>query len=221
MDLPSALLPARWLWLGNLGLVVVLGYAVRTAPRARLGTAQQLNVYLGAGVAVMLLWAMRAGIAPGLSLHLLGMTSLALMFGWQLATVAAVFVVMGLSLNGNLGWEAFSLNVLLMGALPAWVTCRLLCWAQRNLPNNFFIYVFVNAFFAAALCALLSALAGAVLLWGAGVYPVERIVHEYIWFLPLVCLPEGLLNGMLVTLLVTVRPHWVWSFDDRRYLAGK
>ena len=32
---------------------------------------------------------------------------------------------------------------------------------------------------------------------------------------------EAWLNGALVTIMVVYLPHWVGSFDDRRYLLNK
>lgn len=221
VDLPAGLLPSSWVWAGSVTLAPVLWRALRSAPWARLRDPQQLHVYLGACVALLLLWSIRAGISPGLSLHLLGVTALSLMFGWQLATLGAVLVVLGLTVEGDLGWDALPWNVLVLGALPAWLTSRVLAWSQRVLPSHFFIYIFVNAFLGAGLCAIVSTTAQALLLSAAGVYAMAPLLEQYLQFLPLVFLPEGLLNGMVITLLVSQRPGWVLTFDDRRYLQGK
>ena len=67
----------------------------------------------------------------------------------------------------------------------------------------------------------MAATAAATLLVAAGAYPLERVAYEYLPFLPLMMLPEGFLNGMLVAILAGFRPHWLCSFDERRYLVGK
>ncbi|AOV18061.1 hypothetical protein BJI67_14205 [Acidihalobacter aeolianus] len=55
----------------------------------------------------------------------------------------------------------------------------------------------------------------------AGAYPPSRLLHDYLVYLPLLALPEGMLNGMLVTALVMVRPGWQITYSDARYLKSK
>lgn len=40
-------------------------------------------------------------------------------------------------------------------------------------------------------------------------------------FVPLTSLPEALLNGMAMTLLIVYRPQWVSTFNDERYTKGQ
>jgi uncharacterized membrane protein len=32
-------------------------------------------------------------------------------------------------------------------------------------------------------------------------------------------LPEGVINGMVVTVMAALKPEWIASFDERRYLG--
>jgi uncharacterized membrane protein len=50
---------------------------------------EQLNVCLGAVVALLVLWHMDVQVQSGLSFHLLGVTAITLMFGWSLAVIGA------------------------------------------------------------------------------------------------------------------------------------
>jgi uncharacterized membrane protein len=108
-----------------------------------------------------------------------------------------------------------------MAALPVAVTWATLRLAERRLPPNFFVYVFVVAFFGAALSLLAAGLAGAlVLTLGAG-RPAELVFGDYVPYLVYLAFGEATLNGMALTLLVVYRPHWVASFDDRRCIEGR
>ena len=198
--------------------VCALMTAVYTAPWYRLRENEQLHVFLGSCVALLLLWSIKAGISPGLSFHLLGVTALTLMLGWQLALVAVTIVVIGTTLNGAAGWFSASLNIMMMGALPILVTQALLVCVQRCLPRNLFVYVFFNAFLAAGISMLAVGSFTALLMIFGGVYSLGALGYDYFPFLPLILLPEAIINGMLVTVFVVYRPHWVISFDDTMYL---
>jgi len=39
--------------------------------------------------------------------------------------------------------------------------------------------------------------------------------------MPLIMIPEGAFNGMLITLFVAYRPEWMRTFRDERYINGK
>lgn len=207
-------------WGANLALAGVLWGALHSAPWGRLRDPEQLHVYLGGCVVLLLLWTLRAGILPGLNFHFLGVTALTLMFGWQLALIAVSVVVAGITLNAGAGWDAVGLNVLSMGGIPIVVTCGLLRLARRRLPLNFFVFVFINAFLAAGLSNVLVGLVTALLMLGSGVYDLEALSYGYLAYLPLMLFPEGVINGSLISIFVAYRPHWVASFDDTLYLRS-
>ena len=161
------------------------------------------------------------GIQDGLSFHLLGMTLLCLMFEWQFALIAASLLVAIATRLGPAGWEAFGLNLLLMGALPILFSRIFLYLCQRWLPHNYFIYVFLNAFLAGGLSILLAASASAWLQYSAGVQPAGSIVKNFLQILPLLMFGEAFLNGGAMTLVVAYRPQWVATFHDRWYVRGK
>jgi uncharacterized membrane protein len=92
---------------------------------------------------------------------------------------------------------------------------------ERWLPANFFIYVFVAAFFGAATTVIGTGLLASALLWLAAVYPAPTLLDDYLPYYLLLGFAEAWLNGAMVTLMVVYLPHWVGSFDDRRYLLNK
>lgn len=221
MDIPSGLVPSAWLWSASLVFTVTVFRALLDAPWSRLRDGEVLHVFLGTTVAMIALWNIKAGVTPGLHFHLLAVTTLTLMFGWSLAVVAVTLVLAGITVNGSGAWESLALNALLMGIIPIVVTSGLLCWARQNLPRNFFIYIFFNAFFAAGLSGVLTGLSAAGLLWFAGAHSLEQLIYEYLAYFPLMFFPEAVLNGMLMTMFAALRPNWVWSFDDDLYIKGK
>jgi uncharacterized membrane protein len=220
MDIPANLLPGAYLWAGGLFYALLMLVALLTAPWSKIADNEAQHVLLGTIVALCLLWVMRGGIQAGLNFHLLGMTLMCLMFEWQFALIAASLVVAIVSWQGMAGWEAFGLNVLLMGALPVLFTRVALYISQRWLAHNFYIYVFVNAFLVGALSILLVGAASASIQHLSGAQPAGTIVDNFVLILPLLMFGEGFINGGAMSLLVAYRPRWVATFHDHWYIDG-
>jgi uncharacterized membrane protein len=47
------------------------------------------------------------------------------------------------------------------------------------------------------------------------------VLHDYLPFVPFMVFGEGFMTGMLVTGMALMKPQWLTTFDDRRYIAGK
>lgn len=201
--------------------VLILAYAAYHAPWHRLKDKRLQHVFLGAGVMLLLLWSMRAGLAPGLDLHLLGATTITLMFGWQLALVELALVCSGMVLLGPETWPWLGFDYLTSGLVPVTLSWALFRWADSHLPNHFFIYLFVSVFFAAALCSIAKSLAVTGLLMLMDSYSFSQITEQYLIYLPLLAFPEAFVNGAVMTVMIALRPAWVVTFDDSRYLQGK
>lgn len=212
-------IPPALSWSTLVAALLCLLVAIRYAPWRRLAVRDLQHVYLGAMVVVLLLWSMRAGLSIGLAIHLLGMTALTLMWGWALALVAAAGVCLGLLLAGIEDLSLIGLEYLCAGMVPVLVSWLVFRQTERRLPNHLFVYLFVTVFAGAALATVAGSLLRAVLLGLTGVHDQARLIQEYLALLPLFALPEALLNGFIMTLLVVYRPHWVLTFDDRRYLG--
>lgn len=221
MNLPDHLLPSPWLWAGHALFALVLLWAIRSAAWSRLKDSAQLNVWLGACVALMVLWSVKTGIKPGLNFHLLGATAFALMFGPQLAIIGLAIVLAAVTLNGMGGWDAFSLNALVMDVLPVLTSYGVYRLVDGKLPNHLFVYIFANAFLGAALAMGVTGVAATLLLELSGAYPADYLYREYLPYFILMGWSEAMSTGMAMTLMVIYRPHWVCSFDDSRYLKNK
>lgn len=221
MNFPDGLFPATWQVLAWLPFTVCLAWAVWKAPWKRLANSTQSNVWLGAIVSLAALWSMKAGVHPGLDLHLLGAMVVVLMFGPQLALLALTLVVAAVTLNGAAGWQAFALNALAMAILPVGVAYAVHHAVERWLPRHFFVYVFVTAFLGAALTVAITGAAVTLVLQIAGTYLADLLYGQYLPYFLLLGFSEGWLTGALVTIMVVYLPRWVSTFDDSRYLLSK
>ena len=221
MDIPADLLPQAYLWTAAVLYFFLILAAALSAPWSKIRDNEAQHVFLGAIVALSLLWSMHGGIQPGLGFHLLGMALMCLMFEWQFALLGASAVVAIATAVGAAGWPAFALNVLLMGALPVLFTRICLYASQRFLPHNYFIYVFVNAFLAGAVSILLAGAASAWLQYVSGAHPGASIYRNFVQILPLLMFGEGFINGGAMALVVAYRPQWVATFHDSWYLRDK
>lgn len=221
MNLPDHFLGFPWYALGWGVFALVLALSVWRAPWRRLQDSASLNLWLGNCVILMLLWSMKAGVQPGLNFHLLGAMLLTLEFGPALAMLGITVVLAGITLNGAVGWQAFGLNALLMGAVP--VACGHGLWrlGDRCLPKNPFVFIFTNGFFASALTIIASGLASSLLLGAAGAYPAAVLSEDYLPYFVLLGFSEAWLAGMVLTLMVVYRPDWLTAYDESRYLRQR
>ncbi len=221
MDLLALSLPAGWTLAGWLVAVPVAAGAVWAAPWSRFGESELVHVWYGGIFFLVVLWSIQATVGAGFTFHLLGVTVVTLSMGPALALVGSALAVALLVLVRAGMWVNGGVAFLTMAALPVAVTWLVLRFAERRLPPNFFIYIFVGAFFGSALAYGAAGLAGAwVLALGAGV-PRELVFGEYVPFLLYLAFGEATLTGMLATLGVAYRPRWVTTFDDARYLKGR
>ncbi|MGA7981189.1 MAG: energy-coupling factor ABC transporter permease [Chromatiaceae bacterium] len=221
MAVDSALFPLGFNWMINILYGAALVGAVRMAPWRKLRNPEQLHVFLGAVVVLLILWHMRATVQPGLSFHLLGVTAVTLMFGWSLAVIAASLALFGVSLNVGHDWAGFAINAMVTGVVPITLTQILLILIRWYLPKQFFVYVLVNGFLTAGFVALVSGYLVTWLLVLSGAYTFAELAQTFLPFFPLMFLPEAILNGWVMAVLVAFRPNWVYSFSDEQYLKGK
>ncbi|BCL74942.1 hypothetical protein JHS3_06780 [Jeongeupia sp. HS-3] len=209
------------LWLLSLSWIAAVLLLIRAALRVPWFALSQSAItgWLGCTIAALTLWQMKASIQPGLSFHLIGATALTLIAGRDralLGLAAALAIDTGF---GHAGWGAFGLSWLITAALPCTLTQGLLGMAQRRLPLNYFIYIFLNAFAAAALSMWAVGLLTCGLLAAVGAYPLEFLLSEQLPYYFLMGWPEAFTTGSNMALLVIYRPQWVASFDDEKYLA--
>lgn len=221
MNFPGGLFSDAWTLAAWLPFGAALLASLRRAPWPRLLQASGIHVWLGAIVVTTLAWSLKAGIKPGLALHLLGAMTMVLAVGVHFAMLGLTVVLAAVTANADAGWAAFALNALVMAVVPVGVAAGVFRLVDSHLPNHFFVYVFVAAYLGGGVTIASAAMAGTALLLAAGVYPAEYLFAEYLPYFGLVAFSEAWISGVLVTMMVIYRPGWIATFDDARYLAGK
>ncbi len=221
MTIDGSLFTPTFLWFANILFGLTLLVALRLAPWRKFLDQEQVHVFLGATVALLLLWHVDTQVRPGLSFHLLGVTAITLMFGWSLAVLAVALTLFGVTLNGGGDWQGFALNALVSGVVPITLTQLMLILIRWYLPKQFFVYVLVNGFLTAGLVGAVSGYIATSLLVMSGASSFVELEETVLPFFPLMFLPEAMLNGWLLAVLVAFKPQWVYSFSDEQYLDGK
>lgn len=221
MDLTAVAFPAFWNVFGWAVAAPMLLVALRVAPWQRFGTSEPVHVWYGAIFCLIVLWSIRATVGEGFTFHLLGVAALTLVVGAPLALVGtAIAVAVQVTLRDG-PWASAALAWLTMAATPVAVTWAVWRLAERALPPNFFVYVFVVSFFGAALSLLVAGTTAAIALSAGAGRPAELVFGEYAPYLLYLAFGDATLTGMVLTLAVVYRPQWVATFDDARYLQGR
>lgn len=210
MDLSADLLPAGWLWAGQLLFWPALVHAAWRSARAP-GAEMPRNphVFLGSCVAVLVLWQIKGGVPPAPPVHLLGATLLTLLFGPRLALIGMSAVLAAHTLNGAADWMSFGVNGLVSVLLPVLFTATLARGVRRHLPPNLFAYIFVAGFAGAALSIGLVGLASGALLAAASPLGAAPVLDGHLPAYLLLLFPEAFVTGMVLTLLAVFYPQWV------------
>lgn len=203
--------------------LVTLGLAMSQRPWRLLAANHALQHRLmAAGVAVMLLWQLRAQAVDWLSLHLMFTALLTLVFKAPLALSINLAVNVAMVAFGRVVWPLLGVNLLISGVVPAMVMVVVWRLVDRYLPDNLPVFLFVCGFFGSAMATLASGLTMVVIVWLAAVdAQVLFMIREYALFLPLLMPSEAFITGMLLSLLLVYYPHWVATFNPRRYIDTK
>jgi uncharacterized membrane protein len=198
--------------------LVILVRAVRSIdwPALRKDNALQ-HSFFGAAVVLGFVWQLRAGISPGLAIHIFGITVITLMLGWALAVLAGLMALVITVITGREPLIMFAANGLITVMVPAIVSHGIMLWERRRDFRNFFAYIFFCGFFGAGISVAAAGGVMCLMLWTSGVYTFDQLVHEYIRYLPLFMIPEGFVNGTFVTGLMVFHPDRLTTLDQRRY----
>jgi uncharacterized membrane protein len=222
LHIPAGLMPNSVLWLMNLLFLLVLTFAVKKVSFKKfLKNEPSQHVYFGAMVFLFLLWGLKAGVSPGLGFHHLGATLFTLMFGWPLAIIGLSAIMFASVLLQHNELVSLGANGCLSIVIPVLTSYGVLKLSQKYLPDNFFIYIFVAAFFGAGIAVAASRFSSIILLSLVDAYPDAKLIAESLLYTPLFMFPEMFVTGMLVSIFVVYKPDWVVTFDDERYIKGK
>jgi len=218
MGMTENLLPPGLWYLTNAIALVVFVFALRAVPWRRLMADPSLqHILFGAAVALGFLWQMRAGIAPGLAIHLFGITLLTLMMGWGLAVVTGLLALAVTAIMNVEPWINFGTNALICVFVPALVSHGVMLFERWLALRNFFGFIFISGFFGAGASVLAASGAIALLLWVGDVYTPGKLVHDYLRYLPLFVFPEAFINGTMVAALTAFHPDRLLMLQQHRY----
>lgn len=176
-----------------------------------------------AGLAVLILttaWLLNAspddGQLAGMSYHLLAVNLTGLMLGAPAALwLGSLLLLPYLWLFG--GWAAYPVNALAL-LVPPLVVNVLSRRLVDCLPANLFIFIFVNGFIGSALGILLTGLVLVAVLDWAGAFPSGVLWSTALPVFILIAWAEAFLSGITTAIFVALRPQWLNTFDDNRYL---
>jgi uncharacterized membrane protein len=192
MDLTTELLVGRG-WIGHAIFWPVVLLAMRRARWSIWRDGGAVQVWIAASVVVLAIWHISFEVTDGLSGHLLGATALTLMFRWRFAILGMMMALFLHTLSGQGDWVTMGWNGVFMVLIPVAVSAAVYRVTVTFLPANFYIYIFVAAFFGAA--SAMSAVG--------------------------VVSSEAFITGGALSIFVVFRPSWVATFDDRRYLGSR
>ncbi|MEQ8514177.1 MAG: hypothetical protein RIC38_01095, partial [Chromatocurvus sp.] len=151
--------------------------------------------------------------------HLLGMTTLTLLLGWSLATLAGTaallvaLVAMDMPLAGFSPAWVFTVGV---PAAVAWCIGRLL---YRPELRNPFVFIFGAGFAGGALVVLVDTALALALFSAVGLDTWTTRALEAFPVLFLVMFSEGFVNGMCVAALAVFYPSWMKTLDENFYFG--
>lgn len=179
------------------------------------------HILFGSAAGLFTLWWFRTGIYEGLNVHFLWLTACVLVLGLRWAVICSFLALLGLTLVGLESWQMLGVNGLLGVVAPIALSYAIYSLSFHRLPRQFFVYIFVCGFFAGltSLTFKMGLLGGYYAI--AGVHEWQIVQDNYLILIPLLLFPEGLFNGMTMTLLIMYKPHWVYTFHDKYYLQGK
>ncbi|MBT0587260.1 energy-coupling factor ABC transporter permease [Alteromonas oceanisediminis] len=208
--------------LAALGMVLLLTMVVKHIDWSHLcSSKKQQHLVFGATASLFILWIFRAGIYEGLYVHFLWLSALALLLGLRWSMLVATAALVAVTALGYERWEMLGVNGLLGVTVPLLLTHLFFSVSFHRLPRNLFVYIFVCAFFPGALviATKMALLGGYYVL--EGTYDWLTVKDNFIVLIPLMLFPEGMLNGMTMTLLIIYKPDWVYTFHDKFYIDGK
>ncbi len=221
MNLPAELFSTGWHWMAALISLLAIAHLIHSVNWKALAGSARFNLLFGFAVSLTVAWSLKAGVLPGLNLHLLGAMAATLALGPRLAIVALALALTGITLNGELDFASWPVNFVLMCLCPVLFAQSFTRITERFLPAHFFVFIFVVAFFGSALTIVASGVLASATLAVAGAYSTELLMSDYLPYFILIGFSEAWISGAVITLLVVYKPEWVAAFDDRKYLLGK
>ncbi|WP_158769523.1 energy-coupling factor ABC transporter permease [Paraglaciecola sp. L1A13] len=209
-------------YLAWVGYVACLALVVRNLSVGTLVKDKKIqHLVFGCAASVFFLWIFQTGIFPGLQVHFLWLTALMLILGFRWAMISACLALVGVTLVGEESWRMLGVNGLLGVLAPLGLSYLIYSFAFHKLSRHVFVYIFVCAFLPGALMMAVKMYLLGGYFYLDGQYDWLTIEDNYLVLIWLLLFPEGMLNGMTMTLMVIYKPEWVYTFYEKYYIDQK
>ncbi|MDR0997262.1 MAG: energy-coupling factor ABC transporter permease [Zoogloeaceae bacterium] len=217
MNLPYPLL-SDWLYtLAWLLWLPAVGWALWRADWRFLTRDNHSHVWAATLVALALMWSLKAGVKPGLELHLTGAMLLTLLSGAPLAFLGLNVVLAAIFVNQGIAWPAFAINALMTAGIGVLIAQGIHRLVNHCFKPHFFITIFLKAFFGSGLAVFGIGLGFCLLYALTGIYSWTYLSGDYLPYYLLLGFSEAWLTGIVFTLLMVYYPGTIATFDDAIY----
>jgi uncharacterized membrane protein len=176
---------------------------------------ERQHLVLGALVVSFCLWQLRGWLDDQAAIYILGINLMTLILGWAFTVVIVVINSFLLIVVGANEIDYWAVNTFVYGCLPIIIS---------HVIYRFVVYWFDNPFSYIFICGFFGAIASLVLptlvLWlylFINKHLAGEVVLTYLSYSPVICIPEGVLNGMLLVSFVVFLPDLVKTYDEKRY----
>ena len=162
---------------------------------------------------LMVLWQLKGQLPDSPPVHFLGVTTLVIVLGLRLSLLLVPLAllipppVLALVNNTQISIDELQLWQWLAVAVAVIQSYLVLLASQKWLPRQLFVVIFVGGFFNSILSSVTYLLLQALGYSWLGTAP--NLTTDYLLITPLLAFPEGLLNGMALTMLLVYRPEWL------------
>ncbi len=162
---------------------------------------------------LMVLWQLKGQLPESPPIHFLGVTTLVIVLGVRLSLlVLPLALLIPLPLLALMNGTQISIDELQLWQWWAIAVALLqsyfvLLASQKWLPRQLFVVIFVGGFFNSILSSITYLLLQALGYNWLSAAP--NVTGDYLLITPLLAFPEGLLNGMALTMLLVYRPEWL------------
>ncbi len=171
------------------------------------------HLFGAAACLLMVLWQLKGQLPDSPPIHFLGVTTLVIVLGLRLSLllvpIALLVPLPLLALTDakpftNLELQLWQWLAIVIAMLQSYL---LLLASQKWLPRQLFVVIFVGGFFNSILSSITYLLVQALGYTWFG--STNNVTSDYLLITPLLAFPEGLLNGMALTMLLVYKPEWL------------
>ncbi len=162
---------------------------------------------------LMVLWQLKGQLPDSPPVHFIGVTTLVIVLGLRLSLLLVPLAllipppVLALVNNTQISIDELQLWQWLAVVVAVIQSYLVLLASQKWLPRQLFVVIFVGGFFNSILSSVTYLLLQALGYSWLGT--ASNLTSDYLLITPLLAFPEGLLNGMALTMLLVYRPEWL------------